>query len=560
MNESYKKINLIVFINKELRWWLMGKERVHTFYETSTKKKWNPIPLDYLLDRYSLKDTRVQLLFIVWIFLIAASVSSVLLLSPRKAFMADGYQSLYTFFMMYPPLFLGTLVMFWLGFEWGFIPVFLSAFLIAYSSYMPVLWALLFGVAFILGLAIFAVCYYSIPISPRPDNLKSIAFFTTVAFVAALASSLGSFIWSLYHDLSAAKTFTIWKGWWTGSFLQSIILVGPLLYLCTPSIERIKANFFQLPETNVNLKWIYTAILSVVVVLTLFIIGANVLGLVGMKEELAYLPNRVQQNFIKLTSSFQVITWISIGLVMSAGMGGIYLVSLWNDSLVKKVDEQTEELEERKSSLEEALEQRDQLLEQVNHRVKDNLTMVLALLELQLKTGEQTSMEKTLKDSHARLRSLAIVYETMDQTNAIDYLNLKQFCLKLSNRLSHSFKQEHQTIDVHIESDEVELEIERAVPLAMILNELLVNSYAHAFVGKESGTIFIKMREDEYEISISVRDNGIGLPKNFDPAQQKTLGMKLILTLTRQLNGKFQVDKTSNTGFNFSMPVQAPGV
>ncbi|MFH5833921.1 sensor histidine kinase [Halalkalibaculum sp. DA384] len=537
----------------------MGNDRIQSLYERSTEKRWNPIPLDYLLKRYSLADGRVQLLFVIWIFFIAASIISVFLLSPPRALMGDEYQSLYTFFMMYPPLFLGTLVMFWVGFEWGFIPVFLSAFLIAYSSYMPIHWALLFGVAFILGLAIFALCYHSLPVSPRPDNLKRIAFFTTVAFVAALASSLGSFVWSLYHDLSAAETFTIWKGWWTGTFLQSMILVGPLLYFCTPSIERVKSNYFEIPEPDVTLKWIYTAILSVVVVLTLFIVGANVLGSLGMQQEMAGMPSSVEKNFAKITGSFQIITWISIGLVMAAGMGGIYLVGSWNDNLKAKVEEQTEELEERKSSLKAALEQRDQLLDRVNNRVKDNLTMVLALLELQLKTGEQESVEKTLKDSHARLRSLAIVYETMHQTNAIDNVHLKQFCLKLSNRLSHSFKQVDQAIDVHIDSDDITLEIEKAVPLAMILNELLLNSYIHAFKGRESGTIFVKMREREQEILISVRDNGIGLPEGFDPAKQKTLGMKLILTLTRQLNGVFQVDQTYNTGFNLDIPVEAAG-
>ncbi|MFH5886029.1 histidine kinase dimerization/phosphoacceptor domain -containing protein [Halalkalibaculum sp. DA3122] len=537
----------------------MGNDRIQSLYERSTEKRWNPIPLDYLLKRYSLADGRVQLLFVIWIFFIAASIISVFLLSPPRALMGDEYQSLYTFFMMYPPLFLGTLVMFWVGFEWGFIPVFLSAFLIAYSSYMPIHWALLFGVAFILGLAIFALCYHSLPVSPRPDNLKRIAFFTTVAFVAALASSLGSFVWSLYHDLSAAETFTIWKGWWTGTFLQSMILVGPLLYFCTPSIERVKSNYFEIPEPDVTLKWIYTAILSVVVVLTLFIVGANVLGSLGMQQEMAGMPSSVEKNFAKITGSFQIITWNSIGLVMAAGMGGIYLVGSWNDNLKAKVEEQTEELEERKSSLKAALEQRDQLLDRVNNRVKDNLTMVLALLELQLKTGEQESVEKTLKDSHARLRSLAIVYETMHQTNAIDNVHLKQFCLKLSNRLSHSFKQVDQAIDVHIDSDDITLEIEKAVPLAMILNELLLNSYIHAFKGRESGTIFVKMREREQEILISVRDNGIGLPEGFDPAKQKTLGMKLILTLTRQLNGVFQVDQTYNTGFNLDIPVEAAG-
>ncbi|WP_310687968.1 sensor histidine kinase [Aliifodinibius sp. S!AR15-10] len=536
----------------------MGADGADILGGTTVKEKWNPLPLDFLLEEYSLGDKRVQLLLGIWIFLIIVSVASVVLLSPRQAFMGGSeQQALYTFFMMYPPLLLGTLIMFWIGFEWGFIPVFLSAFLIAYSSYMPLVWALLFGGAFILGLAIFALCYHSISISPRPDNLKRLAFFTTVAFVAALASSLGSFVWSLYHDLSATQTFTIWRGWWTGTFLQSMFLVGPTLYVCTPSIERAKANFFQLPQTEVTLKWIYTAIMSVVVVLTLFIIGANVLGFMGIQQELADLPNQVAQNFRRVAGSFQIITWISIGLVMAVGMGGIYLVSRWNSNLAGKVEEQTEQLKESEASLQEAVDQRDQLLKQVNHRVKDNLTMVLALLELQLKTGEREPVEKILNDSHARLRSLAVVYETMHQSNAVDCVNLKQFCMKLSNRLNHSYKREDQTIDVRIHSDDIEVMMDRAVPLAMILNELLVNSYVHAFADQESGTIFVEMTRKNGQISVAVRDNGKGLPSDFDPEKQQTLGMKLVLTLTRQLNGTFFVDETDKTGFKLITPAES---
>ncbi len=534
----------------------MGEGREHIKQETSTERKWNPIPLDILLQEYSLKSVRVQLLIGIWICLIFASLASVWLMSPSEAFMSGGgQQSPYTFFIMYPPLLLGTLVMFWLGFEWGFIPVFLSAFLIAYTSQMPVLWALLFGVAFILGLAIFGLCYYSVPISPRPDNLKNIAFFTTVAFVAAMASSLGSFVWSLYHDLSAAQTFTIWKGWWTGTFLQSMVLVAPFLFIGTPPIERVKARYFHIPRTEVNMKWIYTAIFSVVVVVTLFIVGANVLGSIGLEQEFGPYTNQVESNFVKVTGSFQIITWISVGLVMAAGLGGIYLVGTWNKNLSEKVDEQTQQLKQREASLQEALEERDKLLKEVNHRVKDNLTMVLALLELQLKTGEHESVEKILKDSHARLRSLAIVYETMYQGSSVQYVNLKRFCVKLSNRLSHSYKRKNQSIDVKIESDEIKLEIEQAVPLAMILNELLVNSYVHAFGDQESGTILVEMRHDDGIVSLSVRDNGIGLPQGFDPSQLQTLGMKLIITLTRQLKGNFDIDRTDKKGFNSTITV-----
>lgn len=533
----------------------MGSVTQNVSQKEAEEANWNPLPLDYLLEKYSLADSRIQILLGIWIVLLALSIASVLLLSPMEAFMGQTRQdSLYSFFLMYPPLLLGTLLMFWIGFEWGFIPVFISAFVIAYSSSMSVYWALLFGIAFILGLAIFALCYYSIAVSPRLDSLKGIAFYTTVAFVAALASSLGTFVWSLYHNLSPAETLMVWKGWWTGNFLQSILLVGPLLYFFTPTVERVKSHFFDMPESKVSMSWIYTAIISVTLVLALFIVGANILGSMGIEQELTQLPANIQENISKTQSSFQIITWISIGLIVSAGLGGIYLVGTWNKVLTDKVEEKTKQLQEKEQSLTKALDERDQLLNKVNNRVKDNFTMVLALLELQLKTGKLKSVEETLKDSHARLRSLALVYETMHQTEAVDYLNLKQYCVKLSNRLSRSFKKENRTIDVHMQADEVKMEIGRAVPLAMILNELLVNAYTHGFGDQDSGTIFVEITEDEHDIQLAVRDNGVALPEDFDPPTEKTLGMKLILTLTRQLQGTFDMEQAEKTSFYLKVP------
>lgn len=523
-------------------------------------ERWSPIPLDYLLANYTLKDRPVQVLLVIWIFLIALSIVSILVLSPSRAFLFEtGSQTYYTFFMMYPPLILGTLLLFWLGFEWGFIPVFISAFIIAHATAMPVYWSLLFGISFILGLAIFALCYYSIPISPRPDSLKSIAFFTSVAFVAAIASSLGSFVWSLYHNLSPADTLVLWKGWWTGVFLQSLLLVGPLLYFFTPAFERLKSRYFILPGSKVSLQWVYTAIISVVVVLTLFILAANILGSSGLQQELAQLPNRFRENVLQVTGSFQIITWISICLVLAAGLGGIYLVASWNKTLTGKVENQTEQIKESADTLKVALGERDTLLKEIHNRVNDNLTMVLALLELQLKSGSGKSMEEMLKDSHARLRSMAVIYETMYQTESINFVNLKYYTYKLSNRLHHSYKKSDRNIDVSIKADEIKLSIDRAVPFAMILNELIVNSYVHAFKDLTIGTIFIEIRRGDGHIMLAVRDNGIGLPADFNSSELNSLGMKLIHTLTRQLQGEFSVEtKEKKTGFVLRMPILAP--
>lgn len=521
--------------------------------------RWKPLPLDYLLSHYSLKKSKTLLLLAMWFLLTGMSIASVLMLSPYQSLLQqNGSGSLNLFFMMYPPLILGTLLVFWLGFEWGFIPVFLSAFLVAFTSGMTLYWAILFAIAFVLGLAIYALAYHCTDFTPQLNSVKSFTFFTVVSFIAAIASSLGSFVWSLNHDLSATGTVLIWKGWWTGVFLQSMLIVAPFLLIFTPTVERIKKRYFSVPDLEVSMKWVYTAIISVVVVLTLFIIGGKILGSSGIEHELANMPEQMRQNILRVSGSFQIISWISIAIVVIAGLGGIYLVGSWNHYLRKEVDEKTQQLQVSEERLMKALDQKEMLLKEIHDRVRNNLTMMLALLELQLKNKEAKSTEDILRESHSRIRSMAIIHETMHESESVETVNLKKYAIKLSNRLRQAYEEPNQHIDVRIKSDDLELEIDRAVPFAMILNELMVNSYTHAFNGQAEGAIFVQIQKQQEQILLSVRDNGSGLPGNFETVKMETLGMKLIHTLTRQLHGKFRIENREKARFSMRMPVNIP--
>jgi hypothetical protein len=109
---------------------------------------------------------------------------SVLWISPAEFLLFEkGQASINQFFLFYPPLILGTRLLFWVGFEWGFIPLFLSGFFITFSASVTYYWGLLFGIAFVLGLGIYALAYYCVPFDPGLRDLKSFAFFTVVSFL-----------------------------------------------------------------------------------------------------------------------------------------------------------------------------------------------------------------------------------------------------------------------------------------------------------------------------------------------------------------------------------------
>jgi two-component sensor histidine kinase len=251
-----------------------------------------------------------------------------------------------------------------------------------------------------------------------------------------------------------------------------------------------------------------------------------------------------------------MIFWISIGLVLVLGSGSVYPVGSWNKNLQEKVEHKTAELVQSQEELHEALEDRDLLLDTIHDRVRNNLTMVLALLELQLKGEEEKTNEEILKDSHSRIRSMALIHETMVQSESLEEVNLRKFAVKLSNRIQKSFQDKEQEIEVSMSVDDVMVHIDRAVPVAMILNELMVNAFMHGFVGLKKGVVFVNLHENTESLILEVRDNGRSLPPDFEEKTKHTLGFKLIKTLVKQLQGEYEVLDKEKPSFQVTVPTK----
>jgi len=423
---------------------------------------------------------------------------------------------------------------------------------------MTYYWGLLFGVAFILGLGIYGITYYCVSFDPALRDIKSFVFYVMISFFAAMASSLGSFVWSDFFNLQPLQATLLWKGWWTGMFLQSILITAPLLYLFTPVVYRLRQKYFkEVPAPKVSLGWIYSAIASVAVVLLLFIVGAKVLGTEALNNQLAMLQPDLGKELVQSSESLQIVSWISIGLVLSLGIGGIYLVGSWNSQLQRQVDLQTQELKRSQELLRDALSERDLFLDGIHYRIRQNLTKILALLELQLKNNVDKTIPEILKDSYSRINCLALIHETMDQSESFRNLDVKKYTIKLSNRLQKRFQQEGRNIDVLLNIDNVIVDIDKAVPLAMIMNELMVNAFVHGFEDRKAGVIIVDFDKREDGVLLGMRNNGASLPDHFDSIAQSTLGFKLVRTLVKQLHGELSIEDRNKPSFRIKIPDSA---
>lgn len=519
--------------------------------------RWKPLTLDFLLNKHGLKNVGVVFLLFGWIVIIASCLYVILGIDIQQAGFSENISTVINndYLLMQLPVWMGILLVFWLGFEWGFIPVFLSAVIMALGSTMAPQWAILYGLSFVLGLAIYALAYFCVPSDISLRSLKSIAFFTVVSVIASLASSLGSFIWSASFNLSIAEAMFIWKRWWTGIFFGSAFIIGPLLYFFTPLMVRLKHHYFvDPPNPKVSISWIYSTIASVAAVLILFILSAKTLASSSLMDQLPALSEPVIQNVQGANEMFAMVTWISIGLILTTSVMAIYLMSNWNRKLKEKVDEQTVELSQKEKMLRETIDNRDKLLHEIHDRIRSNLSIVLALLELQLKNNAENPPENLLRDSHSRIRSMALIHETMAGTQSASRVNIKKYAYKLSNRLRQSYKKMRPHIDISIEAEDLILDINKAFPVAIILNELLENAYEHGFRTEDRGNIYIEIQNSSNAAMLRVKNTGMGLPDDFGSNSRSTLGIKLIRTLTRQLHAEFKIEDYDTPTFSLQIP------
>lgn len=385
---------------------------------------------------------------------------------------------------------IGLLLLFWLGFDWGFIPIYLCSFIIAIYSNVSIFWASLIGFAFILGLGLFALAYHSLQIDYTLRNFKSIAFFIVISFVAALASSMGSFIWSLFHQLSAQESVLIWKSWWTGIFFQSIFIVGPLLFLLSPKIEQLKDQYLEIqPIKQVSQSWIYGSVAAITVTLALFIYSGSFLGKMYV-EEIADAGSLAGiSDLMGAVEAYEIITWTSIGIILLTGYTGIYLLGNWNKNLREEVKSSTRSLVEHREKLKQSLQEKEILMNEIQHRVKNNLAQVHSLLELQEITSENDEVSELLKISRSRIRTMALAHEELYNNNNYTNINLRDYVKRIAESTHRSYSYGSSKVQLELDLEDLQLDISKVVPVGLMISEIIINAHKHAFNDQKDGVI-----------------------------------------------------------------------
>lgn len=206
-----------------------------------------------------------------------------------------------------------------------------------------------------------------------------------------------------------------------------------------------------------------------------------------------------------------------------------------------------------------ALKEKETLLKEVYHRVKNNLQVITSLLNLQQRSLPEGLARTALKESTNRVRSMALVHEKLYQSGNLASIDLRDYIVDLCRRLGVAAGVDERGITVSCVVEPIEIGLDTAVPLGLLLNELISNSLKHGFPADAGGEVQIRVvRQGATMVSLTVADNGVGLPAERDRASSTSLGMKLVETLSRQLDGKFSLESTRGTRATLLFPLRSP--
>ncbi|MBV8729489.1 MAG: response regulator [Acidobacteriia bacterium] len=215
-------------------------------------------------------------------------------------------------------------------------------------------------------------------------------------------------------------------------------------------------------------------------------------------------------------------------------------------------------LEKSLGDLHSALTEKTVLLREIHHRVKNNLAVISSLLSMKADATDDRLAQLALEQSQQRVRSIALIHEQLYGTDRLDRILFGEYAQQLASELETASGARSRGISITVAAEPVQLEVSQAVPCALILNELVTNALKHGFPDNRGGEVrisFCKAAAGNYELAVS--DNGAGLTAASEERASKSLGMRIINILARQLDGSIEREPGSGARFVLRFPAKS---
>ncbi|MGB8891197.1 MAG: PAS domain S-box protein, partial [Methanoregula sp.] len=206
------------------------------------------------------------------------------------------------------------------------------------------------------------------------------------------------------------------------------------------------------------------------------------------------------------------------------------------------------------NQLETSVREKEVIIKEVHHRVKNNMQVISGFLQLQTNYIKDPESAEKLEECQRRVRSMALVHEKLYQSKHLGFINVAEYIKSLTSELQESYVVQTE-VKFEVDVENININLDTAIPCGLIINELLTNSLKYAFKGRSSGTLGISLHlSPDHRFTLKVSDNGTGLPKNFDLKSTATLGMQLVQVLVRQLGGEITITSQQGTTFTITFP------
>lgn len=192
------------------------------------------------------------------------------------------------------------------------------------------------------------------------------------------------------------------------------------------------------------------------------------------------------------------------------------------------------------------------LLHEIHHRVKNNLQIISSILDIQQRSLNKPELKGVFNDARSRINSMALVHQNLYEKENLEFTDAQQYFEQLVKIITASYSTNQVEVKHNIFAHGVKLNLDTLIPVALIFNELLTNSYKYAFVGKKSGHVFFELKKSQEGFMMIFKDDGNGFPEGYDFKKSSGLGSLMIQQLTQQLFGKFTINSSlRGTEFSF---------
>jgi PAS domain S-box-containing protein len=250
------------------------------------------------------------------------------------------------------------------------------------------------------------------------------------------------------------------------------------------------------------------------------------------------------------------IDWLGVPLNIDGATIGVLVVQTYTEGvrygeeekeILKFVSDQVAMVIHRKKAeaqIRASLQEKDVLIKEVHHRVKNNMQVISSLLNLQSRHLHDPAVLEMFKESQRRIRSMALIHERLYQSSDLSRIEFSHYLRNLAAHLFHSYQVNTDRIRLRLDTEEVFLNINTAIPCGLIVNELVSNALKHAFPEGRTGEVAVELHRvvgDGY--AVRVNDDGVGFPEGLDFRRTETLGMQIINTLVSQVDGRLELER-----------------